>query len=100
VDHEVDVNPVPSVVQIDNGSCTGLVNCDEILVFKSSPLLMKKLNTTIRSVDDDGEIFEELARRRLLSSKKNSVPDEKISKLDNANKELIPSDIRKDDRLI
>jgi hypothetical protein len=93
-----EVNDPSLLMKKDNDSSNGLN--DEILVFKSRPSLIKKLNTTIRSVDDDGEIYEELARRRLFASRKNTVPDDKISILHEAKRELTPSDIRKDDRLV
>jgi hypothetical protein len=95
VDQKDDDSPL--MIQEDNDS---IGQFNEILVFKSRPSLIKKLNTTIRSVDDDGEIYEELARRRMLASRTNTVPDDKISILHEAKMELSPSDIRKDDRLV
>lgn len=96
----VDIDPFLSNAQDDNESYCESVNDDEVLVFKSRASLVKQLNATIRSVDDDGEIYEELARRRLLASRKNSIPEDKNIILTEAKKELIPSHIRKDDRLI
>ena len=83
-----------------NDSLCGSVNEDEILVFKSRPSLISQLTATIQSIDDDGEIYEELARRRLQASKKNSAPEDRNTIMHDAKKELIPSSIRKDDRLV